>query len=41
MATHTTEFANHSGLRQGNPMAPLLFLAVVKGLGGLMRATIN
>jgi len=33
----TDEIKNQKGLRQGNPLAPFLFLMVADGLGGLMR----
>jgi len=33
----TQEFKPRKGLRQGNPLAPFLFLIVVEGLAGLVR----
>ena len=33
----TGEFKSTRGLRQGDPIAPFLFLVVVEGLSGLMR----
>jgi len=33
----TEEFKPKSGLRQGDPLVPFLFLIVAKGLTGLMR----
>jgi hypothetical protein len=33
----TNEFSMERGLRQGDPIAPFLFLIIAEGLGGLMR----
>jgi len=33
----TTEFKSKRGLRQGDPLAPFLFIIVAKGLAGLVR----
>lgn len=35
--SHTQEFKCYKGLRQGDSLAPFLFLVVVEGLSGLMR----
>jgi len=37
----TKEFIPTRGLRQGDPMAPFLFLIVTKGLAGLMRQAVK
>ena len=37
----TNEFQMERGLRQGDPIAPFLFLIVAEGLGGLMRAAVH
>jgi len=37
----TTEFVPQKGLRQGDPLAPLLFNIVAEGLTGLMREAVN
>ena len=37
----TAQFAPQKGLRQGDPLAPLLFNIVAKGLTGLMREAIK
>jgi len=37
----TSEFIPQSGLRQGDPLAPLLFNIVVEALTGLMREAVN
>ena len=37
----TNEFIPHRGLRQGDPLAPLLFNIVVEGLTGLMREALD
>ena len=37
----TEEFKPHRGLRQGDPMAPFLFLVVAEGLAGLVRQALR
>ena len=37
----TNEFIPHRGLRQGDPLAPLLFNIVAEGLTGLMREALH
>jgi len=37
----TSEFKSSRGLRQGEPLAPFLFLIVVEGLNGLVRQAIK
>ncbi|MCH80013.1 LINE-1 reverse transcriptase like, partial [Trifolium medium] len=37
----TEEFQIRRGLKQGDPLAPLLFLLVAEGLGGLMRRAVE
>ena len=37
----TNEFIPHRGLRQGDPLAPLLFNIVAEGLTGLMREALD
>jgi len=37
----TNEFYPHIGLRQGDPLAPLLFSIVAEGLTGLMREALD
>ena len=37
----TNEFIPHRGLRQGDPLAPLLFSIVAEGLTGLMREALD
>lgn len=37
----TDEFGMEKGLRQGNPIAPLLFLVVVEGLNGLVKQVLR
>ena len=40
-ASPTKEFVPTRGLRQGDPLAPLLFNVVAEGLNGIMREAIN
>ncbi|XP_057424037.1 uncharacterized protein LOC130717711 [Lotus japonicus] len=37
----TDEFGMEKGLRQGDPIAPLLFLVVVEGLNGLLKQAVQ
>ncbi|MCI29460.1 RNA-directed DNA polymerase (Reverse transcriptase), partial [Trifolium medium] len=37
----TEEIQIRRGLKQGDPLAPLLFLLVAEGLGGLMRRAVE
>ncbi|MCI50664.1 LINE-1 reverse transcriptase like, partial [Trifolium medium] len=37
----TEEICIKRGLKQGDPLAPLLFLIVAKGLGALMRKAVE
>jgi hypothetical protein len=37
----TSEINIQRGLKQGNPLAPFLFLLVAEGLGGLMRSAVE
>ncbi|XP_068498245.1 uncharacterized protein [Phaseolus vulgaris] len=37
----TTEFKSRKGLRQGDPVAPFLFLIVVEGLAGVIREAVE
>ncbi|XP_019418409.1 PREDICTED: uncharacterized protein LOC109329191 [Lupinus angustifolius] len=37
----TSEFRMARGLRQGDPIAPFLFLIVAEGLGGIMRSAVS
>lgn len=37
----TNEFRMSKGLRQGDPMAPFLFLIVAEGLNGLIRSVVD
>ena len=37
----TSEFIPHRGLRQGDPLVPLLFNIVAEGLTGLMREALD
>ena len=37
----TKEFKPSRGLRQGDPLAPFLFLVVAEGLAGLVRQTVK
>jgi len=37
----TEEFVAEKGLRQGDPLAPFLFLIAAEGLAGLMRSAVN
>jgi hypothetical protein len=37
----TEEINIHRGFKQGDPLAPFLFLLVAKGFGGLMRRAVN
>ena len=37
----SAEFIPQRGLRQGDPLAPLLFNIVAKGLNGLMREAVE
>ncbi|MCH84208.1 RNA-directed DNA polymerase (Reverse transcriptase), partial [Trifolium medium] len=38
--SHTEEITIQRGLKQGDPLAPFLFLLVVEGLGGLMKKSV-
>nr|KYP60963.1 Transposon TX1 uncharacterized [Cajanus cajan] len=37
----TEEFTTQRGLRQGDPLAPFLFLVVAEGMSGMMREVVN
>lgn len=37
----TKEFSIQKGLKQGDPLAPFLYLLVVEGLSGLMRNAVT
>nr|KYP31002.1 hypothetical protein KK1_049288 [Cajanus cajan] len=37
----TEEFTTQRGLRQGDPLAPFLFLVVAEGMSGMMREAVN
>jgi hypothetical protein len=37
----TEEINTHRGLKQGDPLAPFLFLVVAEGFSGLMRNAVN
>lgn len=41
MVAPTNEFEVSKGLRQGDPMAPFLFLFVVEGLAGLIKKAVK
>lgn len=37
----TSEFRMEKGIRQGDPIAPFLFLVVAEGLSGILRQTVS
>jgi hypothetical protein len=39
--SHTKEISIHRGLKQGDPLAPFLFLLVAEGFSGMMRKAVN